>query len=137
MRERIEDIAILARHLLQRLTNDLGCGEVSLAPDAERALQLHPWPGNIREMRNVLERALLLNDRKMLSSKNLRFDAPGISETGAIDTRLTLQEIERRHIEQVLKEEQGQVESAARRLGIPRSTLYQKIKQHRIGASKV
>jgi DNA-binding NtrC family response regulator len=137
LRERAEDILLLARHFLRELAADLGRGEVNLAPDAEQAFQAHPWPGNIRELRNVLERAILLSDRKVLSAKDLRFDTSGVSETGAGDTRLTLAEVERRHIEQVLKEEQGQVESAAKRLAIPRSTLYQKIKQHRIAPSKI
>jgi DNA-binding NtrC family response regulator len=132
LRERAEDILILARHFLRELAADLGRGEVNLAPDAEQAFQGHPWPGNIRELRNVLERALLLCDRKILKLNDLRFDAPGVGEPGANDTGGTLLEIERRHVERVLKEEQGHVESAAKRLGIPRSTLYQKIKQHRI-----
>ena len=79
----------------------------------------------------------MLSDCKVLSAKDLRFDTSRVGETGAGDTRLTLAELERRHIEWVLKEEQGQVESAAKRLAIPRSTLYQKIKQYRITLSKI
>lgn len=132
LRQRGEDILILARHILRGLAADFGRGDISLAPEAERALLEHPWPGNIREVRNVLERALLLCDRNVLGRRDLRFDVSEADETGASDTRLTLLEVERRHIEQVLKEEQGQVESAAKRLGIPRSTLYQKIKQYQV-----
>ncbi|MGH7961641.1 MAG: sigma-54-dependent transcriptional regulator [Candidatus Binatia bacterium] len=136
LRQRVEDIPVLAQYLLKRCAADLGRGEVSLAPDAEQALQRHPWPGNIRELRNVLERAVLLSDRHLLSQADLRFDHSASTETQANDTHLSLRELERRHIERVLHEEQGHVESAAKRLGIPRSTLYQKIKQHQIVLSR-
>ena len=74
LRDRVEDIPRLAQHLLRRLTADLGRGDVGLDADAEQALQAYPWPGNIRELRNVLERALLLSDRQVLGRKDLRFD---------------------------------------------------------------
>ncbi|MCA1585737.1 MAG: sigma-54-dependent Fis family transcriptional regulator, partial [Acidobacteria bacterium] len=93
-------------------------------------LQSYAWPGNIRELRNVLERAVLLSDRPVLHRGDLRL-TPRVPEA-ATSTRVTLRELEHRHIEQVLREEGGQVEAAARRLGIPRSSLYQKIKQHGI-----
>jgi transcriptional regulator with GAF, ATPase, and Fis domain len=76
LRERVADIPVLARSLLQRCSADLGRHDVELAPDAEQALQAYSWPGNIRELRNVLERAVLLSDRNMLRCRDLRFDAP-------------------------------------------------------------
>lgn len=132
LRERGEDILILARHLLQRIAADLGRGSLELASDAEQALQTYPWPGNIRELRNVLERAVLLSDHQVLHRKSLRFEYSSGVEVSTNDTHLSLREVEQRHIERVLQEEQGRVESAAKRLGIPRSTLYQKIKQYQI-----
>jgi DNA-binding NtrC family response regulator len=137
LRDRAEDIPLLVRHLLGRLAADLGRGDVRLAPDAEQALQAYPWPGNIRELRNVLERALLLSGRSVLGRQDLRFDAPLAAELAADDAHLTLAGLERRHIELVLRAEHGRVEQAARRLGIPRSSLYQKIKQYGIVVSKV
>ena len=137
LRERVADIPVLARSLLQRCSADLGRHDVELAPDAEQALQAYSWPGNIRELRNVLERAVLLSDRNMLRCRDLRFDAPPSADAWGHDSNLTLLELERRHIERVLREEHGRVEQAARRLGIPRSSLYQKIKHHRIVLSKV
>jgi DNA-binding NtrC family response regulator len=132
LRERGEDILILSRFLLQRLATELGRSVYTLAPDAEQALRMHPWPGNIRELRNVLERAVLLSDQQSLSRKDLRFDAALGAEPAAENTELSLRELERQHIQQILHKEQGHVESAAKRLGIPRSTLYQKIKQYQI-----
>jgi len=137
LRERVEDIPLLARHLLAKCAVDLGRNDLELASDAERALQIYVWPGNIRELRNVLERAALLSEQRILRAADLRFDDAAKRETSTYDTQLTLLELERRHIELVLAEERGQVESAAKRLGIPRSSLYQKIKKFQIITSKV
>jgi transcriptional regulator of acetoin/glycerol metabolism len=102
-----------------------------------QALQAYSWPGNIRELRNVIERAVLLSDQKRITLSDLHFD--GHTQVGApfLDSRLTLLELEKQHIERVLQEERGRVEKAAKRLGIPRSSLYQKIKKHQITPSKV
>jgi transcriptional regulator with PAS, ATPase and Fis domain len=132
LRERGEDIVILARSLLQTLAAELRRGARTLTPDAEQALRAHLWSGNIRELRNVLERAVLLSDQQLLDRKDLRFDASLGIESAADNTDLSLRELERQHIQRILQKEQGHVESAAKRLGIPRSTLYQKIKQYQI-----
>jgi transcriptional regulator with PAS, ATPase and Fis domain len=127
LRERREDIERLAQALLEGIASDLGRNGLSLAPEAVRALEAYPWPGNIRELRNVLERAVLLCEGRTLGARDLRFEAtPGVA---ASEASLTLAELERRHIERVLAAERGRVESAARRLGIPRSSLYQKLKR--------
>jgi transcriptional regulator of acetoin/glycerol metabolism len=95
----------------------------------------YPWPGNIRELRNVLERALLFADGAILERADLRFDVAATAAASP-DTQLTLLQLERNHITDVLREEQGHVERAAIRLGIPRSSLYQKIKRHSIAVSR-
>jgi DNA-binding NtrC family response regulator len=136
LRSRVEDIPPLATLLLGRFAADLGRGEVSLSKDAVVALQSYPWPGNIRELRNVLERALLLTDGAVLERPDLRFEMGPSAPAGGWDSSLTLAALERLHIERVLQEENGRVESAARRLGIPRSTLYQKLKELGLTPSK-
>jgi len=137
LRERPEDVPILARGLLEGFAGDLGRRGLRLSPAAERALSAHDWPGNVRELRNVLERAALLCGRDVLEPGDLRFDgrASPVPEAAA-DSQLTLEELERRHIEQVLRELGGRVAEAAQRLGIPRSTLYQKIKKYAISPSR-
>lgn len=129
LRERLEDIPVLARRLLKRLAGDLGRGEVSIDASGEKALQQYPWPGNIRELRNTLERALLLSGGPLLTARDLRLESTAPPPVAAESSGLTLREIERQYIERVLQEENFKVESAARRLGIPRSSLYQKLKQ--------
>lgn len=137
LRDRIEDIPTLAQYLLNKVAADLGRGELHLDQGCLQALQAYSWPGNIRELRNVIERAVLLSDQKNITLNDLHFD--GHARIGApfLDSRLTLLELEKQHIERVLQEEHGRVEKAAKRLGIPRSSLYQKIKKHQIQASKV
>jgi DNA-binding NtrC family response regulator len=140
LRERAEDIPVLARQLLGVLASDLGRRGLRLSADAERALTAYSWPGNVRELRNVLERAALLCGREALEASDLRFESAGAlqprSETAAAPdagtAHLTLEELERIHIERVLRDLGGRVTEASQRLGIPRSTLYQKIKRYRI-----
>jgi DNA-binding NtrC family response regulator len=137
LRERIEDIPTMAQYLLNKVSADLGRGELHLDENCIQALQAYSWPGNIRELRNVIERAVLLSDQKTITINDLQFD--GHTQVGSpfLDSRLTLLELEKQHIERVLQEERGRVEKAAKRLGIPRSSLYQKIKKHQISTSKV
>ena len=137
LRERIEDIPTLAQYMLDKVAADLGRGELHLDQSCIQALQAYSWPGNIRELRNVIERAVLLSDQKHITLNDLHFD--GHTQVGApfLNSRLTLLELEKQHIERVLQEERGHVETAAKRLGIPRSSLYQKIKKYQISTSRV
>jgi len=131
LRERVEDIPALATAILANLSLELGTGFVEISPGAMRILQSYTWPGNIRELRNVLERAILLSGNRILTDRDLRFDSE-FDTNGAHSTVLTLETVERQYIEEVLYLEGGRVEPAARRLGIPRSSLYHKIKQYGI-----
>ncbi len=131
LRERAADIPLLAAALLRRLTQEMGRPALELAADAVEALVAYPWPGNVRELRNVLERGVLATQGRQLQRRSLRFESgatasPVLGEAGL---HLTLAELERRHIERVLDDEKGHVVAAAERLGIPRSTLYQKLKE--------
>ncbi|HLG13819.1 MAG TPA: sigma-54 dependent transcriptional regulator [Blastocatellia bacterium] len=137
LRERIEDIPLLAGHLLNRLAGDLGRPHMELSPECERAMQAYTWPGNIRELRNVLEHAVLLSDQRVIDVRHLRFHTSSEGDDWLGDSRFTLDELERHYIDRVLKEEQGKVEQAARRLGIPRSSLYQRIKKYGITLSRI
>ncbi len=128
LRERPEDIPMLASALIEALAMELGRPRSALDADAERALVEYRWPGNVRELKNALERAILRAPGGLLSRAHLALEQvarPSASE----DPRLTLAEIERTHIERALDLEGGHVERAARRLGIPRSTLYQRLRQ--------
>ncbi len=135
LRERPEDVPLIARALLRRLVADCGRAPVELTSAAASALAAHAWPGNVRELRNVLERALLATDQRELDRGALRFDSASPS-AAADDAGLTLAELEQRHIARVLREERGRVEAAALRLDVPRSTLYEKIRRYGIVVPK-
>ena len=118
LRERIADIPILARRLLERLAAELGRTSIELTPGAVDALVGHPWPGNVRELRNVLERAVLLSARDAIRASDLSFDSPGaLTPAGGMttvvagDDHLTLEELQRRHIIRVMELVNGRVEA--------------------------
>jgi len=136
LRERREDIPAIARWVTQGLGRDLGRGSVTLSPSAEIALQNYSWPGNIRELRNVMERALLLSARDVLLPEDLQFEPVGLPDGVAGDSNLPLAELERLHIQRVLAAEHGNVERAATKLGIPRSSLYDKLKRFSLCSSE-
>jgi DNA-binding NtrC family response regulator len=135
LRERREDIAPLALRLLEQLGRDLGRPGARLGPEALAALRAYSWPGNVRELRNVLERAALRAEGGEIRPTDFRF-APSLAESAAQAGGQTLDDLEKLQIERVLREERGRVVAAARRLGVPRSTLYQKIKEHQLKLSR-
>jgi DNA-binding NtrC family response regulator len=129
LRHRKEDIPMLVQQLLQRLSREIGRPIPRVEPEALEALQAHAWPGNIRELRNVLERAMLAATSPLLRPGDLRLStAPRRSTALALPAAETLKEVEWLHIQRVLEEEKGSVGRASKRLGIPRSSLYQKLK---------
>jgi DNA-binding NtrC family response regulator len=132
LRERAEDIPAIADDVLSRMAREMG-REVSLAPEAIERLKSYAWPGNIRELRNVVERSVLLSAEKSLRSKDLRFDVTALPHDSQGPQSLVEQE--RNHIEQVLRAERGQVVRAAKILGLSRSALYRKIKEYGISTS--
>lgn len=128
LRQRKSDIPTIASALLRQLAHDMGRPVPSLDGDAEAALINHPWPGNVRELRNVLERAVLLAGGARLSRNDLRLNGASAVAASMPSNGDTLRDLEWQHIQRVLDEEGGNVPKAAKRLGIPRSTMYQKLK---------
>jgi DNA-binding NtrC family response regulator len=142
LRERVQDIPLLAEDILARIAAERGCDTIQLDAAAATMLQQYPWPGNIREMRNVLERAAQIAQHSTLSPRDLelQYATPTLHDDsgngrGELDTNLTLREVEARHIEAVLEAEDGSIDRAARRLGISRSSLYSKVKSKEVARS--
>ena len=143
LRERPEDIPPLAACLLEKIRHDLKSPNAELTPDAVTELQRYSWPGNIRELRNILERAVLLSEDGRLRPPHLRFEfasdghpSSSASFAGPADTSVSLAEMQRRYMQRVIEEEGGNVDRAAKRLGVPRSSLYKKIKAMDLVVSK-
>lgn len=131
LRDRIEDIPILAERILEDLALTEGKRSIELTSKALRALEAYSWPGNIRELRNVLERAVLISGGSHLTEGDLHFDVR--NNVDIVPARFnSLHEVERKYIERILALECGRVESAAKKLGMPRSSLYYKIKHYQI-----
>ena len=128
LRERCGDIPLIAEALLTRIAAELALPAVSVTERALTALRAYSWPGNIRELRNVLERAVLLTRKATLDAPDLLFDAGRSRQPSIGDPALTLSELETRHITAVLALENGCVDAAAKRLGISRSALYARLK---------
>ena len=133
LRHRKQDIPHLAAQLVQQLALEIRRAAPQIDPGAEQALIAHTWPGNVRELRNVLERAMMLSNAPILRRPDLRLDGP-TRRSSAPATSATLEEVEWQHIQRVLSDEGGNVGRTAQRLGIPRSSLYQKLKQHKPAA---
>ena len=134
LRDRIEDLPALTEALLDRLRRDTG-RVAEIEPAALEALRGYAWPGNIRELRNVLERATLFARDGRITTSSLRLVAVEAPARQDAEETWRLADVERRHIEKALALEQGQVDRAAERLGVPRSTLYQRLKEYGISAA--
>jgi DNA-binding NtrC family response regulator len=133
LRERPDDIPHIARNLLRRISTDMARPPAELSQKGMQRLHSYYWPGNIRELRNVLERALLLTDKSVLEPDDFAFEGRIDQPAGSYNPNWTLEEMERFHIERVFAEEGGNVEKTARHLAIAKSTLYQKLKALKSG----
>jgi transcriptional regulator with PAS, ATPase and Fis domain len=129
LRDRREDIPVLVDHFLEQLSATLAKKLEGVSGEAMGLLMAHAWPGNIRELRNVLERGAVVATGSVIQAANLGLAAPvEVQPEGAPLDRL--EEVEKRHIAFVLQQLEGNVTQAARTLGIDRATLYNKIKKY-------
>lgn len=132
LRERIDDIPPLARHLAARFGAPGGSEDVVFSPDVIDALAKHSWPGNVRELANVIEHAMILCDRPPIEPEHLpqrffgRAVAPPTAQT--VGT-LNLRELESHAIHKALDRHKGNKPKAAEELGVSLKTLYNKLNQ--------
>ena len=136
LRERPEDILMLARTILDGICGRMGKEQVQLRPDAEALLLAYPWPGNIRELANVLERAMILQRGERLEASDLGLSDRAAPGPELPDALLPLREMERLYIERVLRRTGGNVTEAAQILGMARRTLYDRMKALGIPAGR-
>jgi two-component system response regulator AtoC len=133
LRERRDDIAPLAAQLLARIADEAGRPGMTLAKDAIARLCAADWSGNVRELRNVLERAVILSESRTIEARHLWLDPAAPAEATARLPDGTLEELERLAIEQALVATAGNRKEAAQRLGIGLRTLYEKLKRYGLG----
>ena len=134
LRERGRDVVLLAGRFLAAAAERFARAPLALAPDGETWLMRQTWPGNVRQLRNVLERCALLYDGA-LGAAELAAQAgdTGGEHLGAALDELTLDELERAAVERALARHGGQVAGAARDLGITRSALYRRLEKFGLG----
>jgi DNA-binding NtrC family response regulator len=137
LRERPEDIALLAHHFLRILSAEMGIKAPHLNPDALQALQAYDFPGNVRELRNIIERALIECGERVIQPRHLRFmsraapllpPAAGATRPGsAAALPLNLAEAEEMLIQRALQATGGNIADAARLLGVHRTRIYRNL----------
>jgi transcriptional regulator with PAS, ATPase and Fis domain len=135
LRERPEDIPDLARDILRRASSKKA-RETVLADEALAELSAYGWPGNIRELRNVLERAVLVCSANVIRPNDFRFGTGGRQAVASQEPVSTLADVERNHIAKVLELQGGHVARAAAQLGISASSLYDRIKRYGLATPK-
>jgi DNA-binding NtrC family response regulator len=131
MHQRTEDIAALATHFLQKYAAKNNTPALQLSGPALKLLQAYAWKGNIRELKNVLERAAILADDLTLLPEHLPYELQ--QQNTAVANSLSLAAVEQQHIQKVLQHTKGNKTETARLLGIGLTTLYRKIEEYHIG----
>ena len=131
LRQRREDILLLAQHFAERFSKQIGCPVPALSPDAKNLFLSYPWPGNVREMMNTLEHALIVCDSEV-TREDLPIDMLSDESSTQADDSLDLKSVERNHIIKVLHHTHGNKTETARLLKIGLTTLYRKIEEYGI-----
>jgi DNA-binding NtrC family response regulator len=133
LRERREDIPLLAEHFVERIGHELGKDISGISADALKLFIEYDWPGNVRELQNVIERAIVTCHNGTLGASDFAWleQQVGSREPWKVPD-VPLNELERRAIIAALERKQGNVKEAAAALGIDRSTLYDKLKRYEI-----
>ena len=134
LRERREDIPLLAQHFADKLCKENNIPRVDFTKEAMEYLQSLPYPGNIRELKNLLERTLLVSGKETLDAED--FKKQNVQPADAFTSKnmgsLTLDEIERQRIVQALEQYGGNISQVAAALGLSRPALYRRIEKHNI-----
>lgn len=131
LRERINDIPLLAAHFASVSAAKTNKPNPVLQKDYLEALQHYNWPGNIRELKNIIERSVILNDNEQLAVQNLPMELQAVAHT-RFSSAFDLAAVEKQHIQKVLVYTNGNKTEAAKLLNIGLTTLYRKIEEYHI-----
>jgi DNA-binding NtrC family response regulator len=127
LRNRKEDLKVLAKNFIDLFSHKLHLSSVQVSPDYYKALEKNDWKGNIRELRNAVERSLILMDNNILDAESL----PHYSEKAVPENdSLSIRSLEKIHIQKVLQYTKGNKAEAARLLEIGIATLYRKLEEY-------
>jgi DNA-binding NtrC family response regulator len=135
LRERKDDITLLANHFLRKYEKPLGRSPMRFSKGAMRLLMNYRWPGNVRELENTIERAAILAETDVIHTHDLPEKLHDAAPAGGDESDTpgtTLEELEREHLRRVLNQVKGDKVKAAQILGIHLSTLYRKVQRYRL-----
>jgi two-component system response regulator HydG len=133
LRERQEDIPLLAQHFVDRFRRETNKPVVGIQEEALELLSLYDWPGNVRELENAIERTVVLAKSRYLARDDFGFL---FRSAGQEVVPQSLQEVEKNHIDRILKLCKGNISKAAHILEINRTTLHNKIKKYGLQAGR-
>lgn len=128
LRERKEDLKVLAKNFIDVFSQKLHLLSVQVSPDYYKALEKNDWKGNIRELRNTIERSLILMDDNILDTGNLPHYSEKVASTET--DSLSMRSLEKEHIQKVIQYTKGNKAEAARLLEIGIATLYRKLEEY-------
>ena len=132
LRERVQDISSLAQYYADIFALKSNLKPLQMTPEFVQALERNTWRGNIRELKNVIERSVILNEGGVLDVQSLPFGERDIREDSRALSNFSMSNMERQHIQRVLKHTDGNKAEAARLLEIGVATLYRKIEEYKI-----
>lgn len=127
LRERVNDIPLLAQHVLDRASAKLGTPPATITPEAMRVLRAHQWPGNVRELEHCLMRAVVVATGRVLRPEHLSLSSPAREDSARL---LSLDDVERAHVAHVLRITEGHKGRAADILGVSRPRLARLIEKY-------
>lgn len=131
LRERVEDIQLLAEYYLDIYAAKYNKGEMEIAADTTKKLQRYHWPGNIRELQHSLERAVIMSDSRTLHPHDFMLQAVETIPIHAEEPdNLNLEEVEKNAIRDAILKHNGNLSRAAKELGLGRTTLYRKLSKY-------
>lgn len=130
LRERTEDIPLLARHFIGMYSHKYRKPGIQLNSSAIRPLQKYPWPGNVRELQHAIERAVIMNRGGSLAADEII--PRNVSNTSRTALPVKLDELERQHIARVIEKNEGNISQAAKDLGLTRAALYRRMEKYRL-----
>lgn len=133
LRDRLEDLPHLADHFLKLYTRQYGKEKMTLSSEAMKKLQQQEWPGNIRELQHVLERAVILAEGQEIYAKDLLSELP-LKESHFSEASVggTLEDQEKSSIERTLAKHQGNISATATELGLSRAALYRRLSKYNL-----
>ncbi len=130
LRERRDDVPLLVEHFMKIYGRKYQKPDIHVSPDTLRVLGNYQWPGNVRELQHVIERAVILTESDSIRPEGILLSSSVTSREDSSGPEHSLFQVERKHIEMVIKKHDGSVSAAAKELGLTRTALYRRMRKY-------